>query len=307
MRTAPLHIIANPGARGATRLAAILDATHACGLDPVVHRPDSRDAAARLAAALADAGRDGTIVAAGGDGTLHTILNGLLGTGAGEDLPAVAVWPLGTANVTARELGIVGPTPAALAQMITDGVRLPVTVGRMECDGEARWFIQMTSAGFDAAVVAQVPAGMKRVLGAASYVICGVTALPGYRAPRQTVTVDGEVYHGQQVIVANGRLYGGGFVVAPSADLAAPSFEVCILPGQQRRAVAAAGLRLIAGRYYRGVTTVRGTEITITADRPCPVQADGEAIGTTPLTCTAVSGRLRLALPPGRREARSAV
>ncbi len=293
-----MHIIANAGARRANQLAGLLDAAHARGLDPVVHAPESRDKAARSAAALADAGPNATVVAAGGDGTLHAIINGLLGTGARSDLPAVAIWPLGTANVTARELGIARYGPATLAQLIEDGVRLPVTVGRIDpADGQGRWFVQMASSGFDATVVAQVPAWLKRGLGAASYLLTAATALPGYRAPRQTVTIDGAVYHGQQVIVANARLYGGGFVVAPPANLAAPSFEVCLLPGQRRRDLVAAGLRLTAGRYHRGVVTVRGAKVVISADPPCAVQADGEPAGTTPVTCTAVSGLLRLVGP----------
>ena len=237
-----LNVIANPTSGRANRLAAVLEAAREAGFDPVVHEPESADAAQRIAGSLARLGRPSTVVAAGGDGTFHTVVNGLLAAAEGHelDLPAVAVWPLGTANVTARELGIAKLRPAGLVKLIKDGVRQPVTVGRLRvADGEDKWFIQMASAGFDATVVAEMPVALKRALGGASYAVRALAALPGYEAPQLTVTIDGTTHQVQQVIVANGRLYGGGFVVAPDADLAAPTFEVCLFPGDLRDLVTA--------------------------------------------------------------------
>src|SRR5258708_7963044 len=122
---------------------------------------------ARRLAETCDATRDGVIAVAGGDGTINEVVNGLARRG--EGAPALAIVPLGTANVLAHELGL-SFTAAAIARTMVSGRALMVRPGEACNGGAPRCFSLMAGAGFDAKVVAGVTAPLKRRFGRAAYV-----------------------------------------------------------------------------------------------------------------------------------------
>ena len=300
----PVHVIANAAARRAGRLPRLLAALTRRGVEAVVHRPVNSDVARATAAGCASLGPAATVVAAGGDGTLNAVVNGLLSGGASNQLPAVAVWPLGTANVTAREIGAHGLADDTLAAWIVDGARTPIAVGHL-AGATPVWLVQMASVGFDAMVVATVPSPWKRAVGGGAYVLRSLTALARYRATPLRVTVDGMAHTAMQAIAANGRLYGGPFVAAPNAELAAPTFAVCLAARGGRAQVVAAATRLLLGRFANGVSIVSGARVSIaSAGAPVAVQVDGEPAGTTPVDLTAGAATLALVTAPAPAGAR---
>lgn len=158
------------------------------------------------------------VVAAGGDGTINEVVNGMIGSAM-----QLAILPLGTANVLAAEIGT--PRSAdAIADAIVAGRTRSVHIGT----ANNRAFLQMAGIGMDAHVVERVSSPLKHLMGKAAY---GLAILRWLMAPpltRYEVHVGNLRFSAASVIVANGRYYGGTFVCAPAASLDIPTFEVCI-------------------------------------------------------------------------------
>jgi diacylglycerol kinase family enzyme len=103
------------------------------------------------------------------------------------------------------------------------------------------------------------------------------------------------------VVVTNARHYGGDHVIAPAADLEAPSVEVCLFQNTGRLAVLGYGLALVVGRLpeLRSVKVISGARrILIRGLEPEPVQGDGDQIGALPVEIDVLPGALRLVYPP---------
>lgn len=259
-----------------------------------------------------DAHRHGVIAVAGGDGTINEVVNGLARRG--DDGPALAIVPIGTANVLARELGL-DFTAAAIARTIIAGDACAVHPGEASCiamdDGAPRRFSLMVGAGFDAKVVAGVSASLKRRLGRAAYVWRSLVETHRYRPVRYAVEIDGERYEAASVIVTRGRHYAGPYVVAPQAALGEPLLHVCLFERWGRRQTLRFGLALVRGRlpHTGGYRVIVGREVRISVlsdageTRRQPVQIDGDDALTLPVSIAVASGAVRLLRPlPGRLE-----
>ena len=286
-------IIVNPAAgraRSAERfLRRFVAALQGQGCTAVLRRAGPSPSDAERLAGEAEPAFE-AIVAAGGDGTVNAVVNGL----AARPLP-VGVLPLGSANVLAREIGL-PRDPEALASLIASGPVSPVWPGRVG----ARLFVAMASAGIDSEIVAAVDPRLKRRAGRLAFAWAFLVLLWRYRACQLTIRADDVEYRAAAVIAANARHYAGPFIVAPDADLAAPTFELVLLRRAGRWAVlrsAGAILRRRLGRLAE-ITIVRARQAAISADRPLPVQADGEIVGNVPVTIE-VADRPLLLIRPG--------
>jgi diacylglycerol kinase family enzyme len=133
---------------------------------------------ARRLAEQCDEARYAVIAVAGGDGTINEVMNGLVRRSA--TAPALAIVPLGTANVLAHELGL-DVSAASIARTIVAGRALLVHPGEACGDGDPRCFSLMAGAGFDAKVVAGVSAPLKRRFGKAAYVWRSMVETHRYR------------------------------------------------------------------------------------------------------------------------------
>ena len=174
-------VIFNPSARGekAKKFRAHLEEA---GYDWTL-KPTTRPGAARSLAA--EAVREGykTIVAAGGDGTLNEVLNGMADVPEGFNAARLGVLPLGTINVFARELRL----PLNIQKVFPllnesgDGAELRLDVGCAEYQTsggtEKRYFVQLAGAGFDARSIQLVDWEIKKKVGPAAYVLAGLQAL----------------------------------------------------------------------------------------------------------------------------------
>ena len=273
-------IIFNPtaGRRRHHQLRLALEALRAAGIMPEVRETQQAGDATRLARCAA---RDGAavIVAAGGDGTIAEVAQGLSGSGA-----CLGLLPMGTANVLARELAI-PLRPDAAARILAQGDVLHLHPGQARfADGSTRIFVQMLGTGFDAAVVASLDLGMKRRLGRAAYVWQTMRELARYRFPGCTVTLDGVPTAASSVIVTKGRLYAGQYLLAPDARPDAPGFAVAILHhgGTTRTMLAGMALPLDLLPRLPGLTLHRAHRVALSG-AGMAVQMDGDPAGALPV------------------------
>lgn len=245
--------------------------------------------AEHLAAEAAGDGDVDRLVIAGGDGTIHEAINGLLRvTGT---LP-LAILPMGTANVLAHELGLSRFDRAVAA------AAAPALAAIWPGAANGRHFAMMAGVGFDAHVVANVDTGLKRRIGKGAYVVETLRQMFRFRFPRYRVTIDGETHEAASVIVAKGRHYGGGYVAAPAARLGSPSFEVCLFLAGGRLAVLRYGLALLLGRLPgRADFMIRtGRSVTIEGPAGDPVQGDGDIIGKLPVAISIAERPIEIAV-----------
>lgn len=248
------------------------------------------------ATALADAARSegcDRIVVAGGDGTINEAANGLAQPGPAA--PPLALIPLGTANVLARELGLPG-RPAELARVIAEGEPRDVALGR----ADGRHFTLMAGAGFDAWVVASVDSKLKARLGKGAYVLMSLWHILTYRRRLYAVDIDGQPYMAASVVATNARHYGGPFVIAPDADLAAPSLQVCLFERAGRWHAIRYSVALLTGRLAKlaDVRLVEGHRVRISGRQAGePVQLDGDILAALPCEIAVRRDALRLVYP----------
>jgi len=244
-------------------------------------------AAARAAAAR---GVD-AVVAAGGDGTINEVVNGL----AGSQVP-LGVIPLGTANVLAAELGI-PDDPQALTELLLRGPVRPIWVGR----ADGRRFVAMASAGFDTDVVRDVDSGLKRRLGKGAFVLAAVLGLLRFVPKRLRVTAGGRTVPASQVLVAKAAKYGGNFVAAPAVSVDRPEFCVFAVQAPTRMGIVGLAVALARGRLatHPAVTMLSASEVSLACEgeAAAAVQADGELIGRLPMRIAIDPEQVRMIAP----------
>jgi len=287
-------VIYNPtaGLRRRGRLTRTLSLLHRSGVSVLLRETAGRGHAQTLAATA-----DGVdaVVAAGGDGTINEVANGLalLRAGRGRDLP-LGIIPLGTANVLARELGLPLEPDGVAAVLARDPART-IHPGRLLSDARPpRLFVQMAGVGLDARVVANIRPHLKRLAGKGAYVLETIGQI--LAGPRLAYRVGLDLPDGQRrsldvasAVIAKGHFYGGGFVLAPAADPAQPLFQVCLFhrPGSLPALAYSAGMvlgRLGRNRDYSVLPAVRVTVEPLPGGPTGePVQGDGDVIGHLPV------------------------
>jgi diacylglycerol kinase family enzyme len=188
--------------------------------------------------------------------------------------------PAGTGNVFAAEIGL-GRDPDAIADLLLNG---PVhKIGGAQANGET--FFLMAGVGFDGEVVKHLDVASKQRVGKLAYAAPIMRAL--LKKPRaMRVTADEKRLEAQWMVAARARNYGGSFEVSPSSGLCRPGFELILLKGPSRRAVARQALAVALGANGNsdGVVRMRCSRIRVEADEPVAVQVDGDTLGLTPIT-----------------------
>jgi diacylglycerol kinase (ATP) len=292
-------VIFNPAAKGdkARKFrAALSQIAKNSVFKPTASSGDAR----RLAAAAVREGHD-TVVAAGGDGTLNEVLNGIGDVQGGFGTTRLGFIPLGTVNVFARELEIpLKPYPAW--EMITAGHETRVDLPWMERVIEGKpvrhHFTQLAGAGLDARAIELVSWEAKKRVGPLAYVIAGVRALCESPTPL-TVDVGGVRASGELILIGNGRLYGGNFRLFPEADLRDGILEVCIFPRVTWLTLLRCSLPLaVSGQVPPGVVRrLRGATVQLESDVRVPAEVDGELMGPLPVTFGVEQLGLRMIVP----------
>jgi YegS/Rv2252/BmrU family lipid kinase len=294
-RTPPrILIVFNPaaGARRRRKLLAALDLLRGLGMRPEVADTAHRGHAVEIARDAARAGVP-TVVAAGGDGTIAEVAAGLSGSDS-----ALGVLPLGTANVLALELGL-PRTPVGAAAVLAMGRTALLHPGLARyADGRELLFVQMLGAGFDAAVVHHLPAGLKRAIGKGAYVAQTLREMPRYGFAPIRCVLDGREETAASVIVTKGRLYAGRFLLAPGADPREEGFHVVLFRGAGALAAMRYGAALPLGllSHLPSVEIRQAAQVGLDGAQ-VPVQADGDAAAWLPVAVGPAPRPMRIVVP----------
>ena len=298
------HIIYNPAA-GKGRAGTILPQVQALlqkhGFAHALTLTERPGHAHELSRALAEQGCP-LVVAAGGDGTVNEVINGLMRADLnGSGRPALGVLPIGRGNDFAVGAGIPADLDAACATL-AQNARRPIDVGRVE-GGDyplGLYFGNGVGLGFDA-VVGFEAAKMTRVSGALSYLAAVWNTMFIYaKAPVYEISYNGQQVRKPFLMVStmNGRRLGGMFMVTPDGDTGDGMFDVC-MAGE----ISQIGILGVVPKFIKGtqaahpeVSIVRTSKIHIRAvEGAIPAHADGETV------CTAGT-ELLIELLPGSLE-----
>jgi YegS/Rv2252/BmrU family lipid kinase len=269
-------LLVNPASAGGRALEALpqvhatLDALGAEHRTVTTRSIDHAYQEAMKAAAIAE-----TVVALGGDGLLRPLAGALKGSES-----ALAMVPCGRGNDLARVLGI-PDEPGEAARVAVEGRERLLDVANVE----GTPYMGIASFGFDSDAN-RIANEAKRIKGNAVYVYAALRALASWKPASFTVTVDGERhdYTGYTVAVGNSKVYGGGMIILPMAELDDGKLDVVICKEIGR-------LRFLRDlpKVFRGTHVdlpytefLRGEEIEVSSSRPFVIYADGDPIGATP-------------------------
>jgi YegS/Rv2252/BmrU family lipid kinase len=247
------------------------------------------------------------VIAAGGDGTVGQVADGLAGTDV-----ALGILPVGSGNVLARDLGLsrVGTlNPFALesaAQLLLDSEPRRVDLGW----ANGRHFFNWAGVGFGAEITREVEGqpGVKRRLGIVGTIVFAFMTLSTYAGTRATVRIDGRLVSRRLIlaVVSNIQLYGRYFQIAPRALLDDGLLDVSCFHGQGALTTLYHVITVLLRRHVGDprVSYYQAREVMIDTSRPLSVELDGEPFGTTPLLIRVVPKALTLLLPPSLAEDR---
>jgi YegS/Rv2252/BmrU family lipid kinase len=271
------RIIFNPAAnrgRAQQSRAAIEAAFRSHDLPFEIVPTERKGHAQQLAAEAAASDRYRAVVAAGGDGTINEIVNGLLGS----DKPLGFV-PLGTGNDWVKLFDIRPNQPQHAVQRLHNGTMRQVDIGMIN----GRAFLNGGGCGFDAQVAIEA-ARAKHFGGLTVYLIALARALRRYRSPVMRVSWAGNVVQRRLLLAAasNGRCVGGGFWLAPEAQIDDGLLDLCLCDALRLDQLVRYVPKVLRGTHanLRQVHMARATAITIESSEPLPAYADGEVLGT---------------------------
>ena len=229
----------------------------------------------------------GTIVAAGGDGTINEVVNGLAGTEA-----ALGVLPIGTMNVFSKEHDLPEKLDKAWAVIRAGNLR---EIDLLAANGTH--FIQLAGVGLDAQVVKETTWESKKNLGPLSYLI-SAAQIAARTPPKLAVEAGGRISEGSFVLIGNGRYYGAKITLFPKARVDDGLLDVLIFKNIGYLDIAKYLAGVLVGRHtgMDGVEYFQVSEATVRSEEDVPVEVDGELSGALPVTFR-VAGKLQLCVP----------
>lgn len=295
---AAVVVIGNPKAgRGAVGRGweRLLTRVRDAGLDAEGHLTEASGHAVELARSARGAGAE-LVVAAGGDGTVHEVVNGLLADGPGDDVPVLGVVPAGSGCDYAKTFDIPPDVEGAVGRLASDAAVRMVDVGEVSFGGQRRYFANIAEVGVGAEVTDRA-ARLPRWLGASVYFFGFWATLPRFEQRAAHISMDGAAYDGPltNLVVAVGRVFGGGMRITPNADPSDGLFDVQIHLGSKLDF-----LRAIP-KVYKGthlphprIREERAAVVEVACEPAGLIEADGEVLGHTPATFRTIPAALRL-------------
>lgn len=266
-------VIFNPTARS-DRAGKLRSRIEALPSNPVVRLTATSGDARRLAVEAAAEGFD-TIVAAGGDGTVNEVINGMA-----ESRAALGILPVGTMNVFASEIGIPQGNLERAWEVIQQGHTRPLDLPQ----ANGHYFIQLAGVGLDAAVVQQTTTESKKALGPLSYLLT-LAQVAAVKPPSLVIEGDGiPTREGRFVLIGNGRLYGGPFPLFKKADLNDGLLDVVVFKNQSHWDVVRYFQAIAFGTHLAlpDVEYFQAPLVRVRSSDEVPFELDGEVCGVLP-------------------------
>jgi diacylglycerol kinase (ATP) len=310
-------LVYNPasGQYSARRAAAIqdaLDVMRSAGIETEEFETNGAGGGIECARRAIDAGCD-AVVACGGDGTVHEVVQSLAGTSV-----ALGVIPLGTANALASNLGLLG-TPAKVTRRLLEATPERIPVGRIhfqdsEGNPGSRYFIVAAGVGADALLMSRMDAGLKRRLGYILYLteafrIWATDPFPLFKAAFTKNGHDAaKVAEISQLLAVRVRSFGGVLrELAPGATIHSGNLNLLAFRTRNRLRYLSFLLAVLAGRhtFLRDIELWNATSVECVprngSSTPIFVEADGEVLGSLPVRLEVVPDALTLLVPPGAK------
>lgn len=231
------------------------------------------------------------VIAAGGDGTIHEIIQELAGSET-----ALGVLPNGTVNVWARELGI--PLDSAGASdVLLHGKMRRIDLGRIN----EHYFLLMAGIGFDGEVTRSVEKKSVKRLGVIGYLLVGALLGLGYPNFQVTLNMDGQEIKKRvfQIVIGNTQLWGGALQFTWQAKCDDGLLDVCLVRKSNLLGLSVVVLDFLLRheRRRQWVSYHTCQSIEINTRKPIPIQVDGEIAGYTPATFSIAPGALKVIVP----------
>lgn len=234
------------------------------------------------------------IIAVGGDGLVHEVVNGLMYASAGPEDVTLGVVPTGSGNDFVKMFDLPAEDIATACHRIGRGHTQVVDVGRINRlisagrtvfsadDGRPGYFANVLGIGFDA-LVAQESQQINWLTGLPLYLVSVIRTLAStYRTPHMDIDLDGNLISQRTtlVAVANGRSVGSGFWITPDAEVDDGWFDLAIARGLSRVGILRLIPDVLQGTHTdkEPVTMARARHVTIDSSHPLPTQADGEIL-----------------------------
>jgi YegS/Rv2252/BmrU family lipid kinase len=236
------------------------------------------------------------IITAGGDGTYNEVINGIAHT----DIP-MAILPLGTTNVLAKELGISEDVKKALDIALRGRVQTvslgKITARHLTSEDSSlitRYFLLMAGIGYDGETVYGIKDEIKRYSGKGAYILSGLKTLLGWAPDKLTFAMNGKSCEGYSAIICKTSKYAGNFRIAPDADIKKNNFYAFIMHGGNRTDILKYVYGIVTGNHlkFRNITYQQAENIEVKGR--AHVQIDGDYFGTTPARIEIVPDALRL-------------
>jgi len=263
------------------------------------------------------------VIAAGGDGTVNEVANGLVNTDV-----ALGVLPVGTTNAWALQMGIPAlnpmlpgiqavkliaaleeriarPLPASYyrkvlldaARVLVEGQTVAVDMGELS----GRHFLMWAGMGFDAAIAQSIPPKEKRVLGSWAYVLPAIESAYRYSGTDVCLNLDGKVVKVSTplIVVSNIQLYGGMIAIGAKACVNDARLDVCIFKGGGFLTFVQQAAKVFVHKHLQDpkVEYYQCREIAVESARPLPVHVDGEPFASTPVAIHTVPSSLKVIVP----------
>jgi len=263
------------------------------------------------------------VIAAGGDGTINEVANGLVHTDA-----ALGVLPVGTTNSWALQMGIPALNPmlpgtqavkliAALeeriarplpanyyrkvlldaARVLVEGHTVAVDMGELS----GRHFLMWAGIGFDAAIAQSIPLKEKRALGSWAYVLPTIESAYRYSGTDVCLNLDGKVVNVSTplIVVSNIQLYGGVMAIGAKACVNDAKLDVCIFKGGGFLTFVQHAMKVLSHRHLQDpkVEYYQCREIVVESAHPLPVHVDGDPFTMTPVAIHTVPSSLKVIVP----------
>jgi diacylglycerol kinase (ATP) len=230
------------------------------------------------------------VMAAGGDGTVNEVLNGLAGT----DTP-MTIFPLGTANVLALEAGIPFSAAGAIERALSGSERT-VQLCRATFESGERYFALMAGIGFDACVVVGIDGSrLKNYLGKSAYVLKALALLAKWAPQKLSVQINEKQYECHNILILNGKKYAGNFTLSPDGDITEPQMDALLIHSSDRLAVIKLALAVVLGiepGKLKGITAIKTSNLKVQGI--AHMQIEGDHAGQTPVTIKSAAATLKM-------------
>jgi diacylglycerol kinase (ATP) len=283
-----LCLIYNPAARG--EKARLLDSKlRSFAQDATIFGSEKPGDAKRLATEAVQEGFD-TIVAAGGDGTVNEVVNGMADSEA-----SLGILPLGTMNVFAQEMGLSSNQIGQCWEVILNGATRSIDLP----SANAHYFVQLAGVGLDAQALQETDREMRRTIGPLSYLISAAEII-GRPAPNLLVTSpDCALTTASFVLVGNGKYYGGPVAFFRDAENDDGLLDVLIFKNLGYFEIARYLQELLVGTHKdKGdIEYFQTASLQISSDQEVPVEIDGEVVLQTPIHFQISGKRLKVIVP----------